>query len=144
MDQKTMEIIKSTVPVLQEHGLDITTHFYQRMFEKNPEVVPLFDMARQRNGEQPKALAMTILGAAQNIEDLSVIMPLVQKIGARHVAAGVKPEHYPIIGANLLAAIQEVLGDAVTDEVLKAWEETYGVLAEVFIAEEAKLYAAQK
>ena len=144
MDQKTMDIIKSTVPVLRERGVEITTHFYQRMFEKNPEVAPMFDMVRQRNGEQPKALAMAVLGAAENIENLSAIMPLVKTIGARHVAAGVKPEHYPIVGANLLAAIKEVLGDAATEEVLKAWEEAYGILAEIFSSEEAKMYEAQK
>ena len=143
MDQKTMDIIKSTVPVLRERGVEITTHFYQRMFEKNPEVAPMFDMARQRNGEQPKALALAVLGAAENIENLAVIMPLVKKIGARHVAAGVKPEHYPIVGANLLAAIKEVLGDAATDEIITAWDKTYGVLAEVFIEEEQKIYAQQ-
>lgn len=144
MNQETMNIIKSTVPVLKEHGVAITTRFYQRMFENNAEVAPMFDMARQRNGEQPKALAMAVMGAAENIENLSAIMPLVQTIGVRHVACGVKPEHYPIVGANLLGAIKEVLGDAATDEILKAWEEAYGVLAEIFIAEEAKLYAAQK
>lgn len=143
LDQKTMDIIKATVPALREHGVTITTRFYERMFEKNPEVAPLFNMARQRNGEQPKALAMAVLGAAENIENLGAIMPLVEKIGARHVAAGVKPEHYPIIGANLLAAIKEVLGDAATDEIISAWEKTYGVLAEIFIEEERKLYAQQ-
>ena len=71
-------------------------------------------------------------------------MPLVQNIGARHVACGVKPEHYPIVGSNLLAAIKEVLGDAATDDIMKAWEEAFGILAEIFIAEEAKLYEAQK
>lgn len=143
LDQKTMDIIKATVPALREHGITITTRFYERMFEKNPEVAPLFDMARQRNGEQPKALAMAVLGAAENIENLEVIMPLVKKISARHAAAGVKPEHYPIVGANLLAAIKEVLGDAATDEIISAWEKAYGVLAEIFIEEEQKIYAQQ-
>jgi nitric oxide dioxygenase len=86
---------------------------------------------------------MAVMGAAQNIDNLSAIMPLVEKIGARHVACGVKPEQYPIIGANLLAAIKEVLGDAATDDILNAWEEAYGVLAEIFIAEEAKIYAGR-
>lgn len=144
MNQETMQIIKSTVPVLREHGVAITTRFYQRMFENNAEVAPMFDMARQRNGEQPKALAMAVMGAAENIENLSAIMPLVQNIGARHVAFGVKPEHYPIVGSNLLDAIKEVLGDAATDDIMKAWEEAFGILAEIFIAEEAKLYEAQK
>ena len=38
LNQKTIDIIKSTVPVLKEHGVEITTTFYKRMFENNPEV----------------------------------------------------------------------------------------------------------
>ena len=47
LDQHTIDIIKSTVPALKAHGLDITTTFYKNMFEQNPEVAPLFDMSKQ-------------------------------------------------------------------------------------------------
>ena len=36
LDQKTIDIIKSTVPVLKEHGLEITTTFYKNMFANCP------------------------------------------------------------------------------------------------------------
>ena len=52
LDQKTIDIIKSTVPVLKEHGLEITTTFYKNMFKNNPEVKPLFNMDKQSSGEQ--------------------------------------------------------------------------------------------
>ena len=77
LDQHTIDIIKSTVPALKAHGLDITTTFYKNMFEQNPEVAPLFDMSKQKSGEQPKALAMTVLAAAQNVDNLGAIMPVV-------------------------------------------------------------------
>ena len=70
LDQKTIDIIKSTVPVLKTHGVEITTTFYKSMFEKNPEIKPLFNMDKQESGEQPKALAMAILASAQNIDNL--------------------------------------------------------------------------
>lgn len=143
LDQKTMDIIKSTVPVLKTHGVEITETFYKNMFEKNPEVKSLFNMDRQSSGEQPKALAMAILASAQNIDNLPVIMPVVNKIAEKHCNANVKPEHYPIVGKHLLEAIKEVLGDAATDEVIDAWGKTYGVLAEVFIDVENKIYASK-
>lgn len=143
LDQKTIDIIKSTVPVLKTHGVEITTTFYKNMFEKNPEVKPLFDMGRQSSGEQPKALAMSILASAQNIDNLPSIMPVVNKIAERHCNSNVKPEHYPIVGKHLLDAIKEVLGDAATDEIIDAWGKTYGVLAEVFIDVEKNLYSSR-
>ena len=71
---------------------------------------------------------------------MSKIMPVVTKIGQVHVDSKVKPEHYPIVGKNLLLAIKEVLGDASTDEVLEAWGKAYEVIAEIFIDVEKKLY----
>lgn len=144
LDQKTMEIIKSTVPALRAHGVEITTTFYKNMFSRNPEVAPLFNMDRQKSGEQPKALAMTILAAAQNVDNLGAIMPVVEKIAVKHCDCGVKEEHYPIVGENLLLSIKEVLGDAATDEIINAWGATYGVIAQVFIDVENRIYASRK
>lgn len=141
LSQKTIDVVKSTVPVLKEHGVEITTTFYKRMFEKHPEVKEMFNMDKQNSGEQPKALAMTVLAAAQNIDNLEALLPAVKKIAQVHVDSNVKPEHYPIVGENLLAAIKEVLGDAATEDVINAWAEAYGVIAKVFIDVEADLYS---
>lgn len=143
LDQKTIDIIKSTVPVLQSKGLDITKHFYKIMFENNPEVKPMFNAEKQSSGEQPLALANAILATAKNIDNLENLMPAVKSIGKAHVLANVKPEHYPIVGKNLLIAIKDTLGNDATDEIIEAWEKTYGVLAEVFINVEKEIYNAK-
>ena len=144
LDQKTIDIIKSTVPVLKEHGVEITTTFYKNMFKNNPEVKPLFNMDKQASGEQPKALAMTILAAAQNIDNLEVLLPAVKKIGEVHCNRQITEGHYPIVGSNLLASIKEVLGDAATDEVIEAWGKAYEVIAKIFIDVEKEIYESKK
>lgn len=143
LDRGTIEIIKSTVPALQAHGLDITKTFYKNMFEQNPEVMPLFNMDRQASGEQPKALAMAVLAAAQNIENLEAILPVVNKIAEKHCNSMVQEEHYPIVGGHLLGAIKEVLGDAATDEIIDAWGQAYGVIAKIFIDVEKNIYSSR-
>lgn len=52
----------------------------------------------------------------------------------------IKPEHYPIVGENLLASIQEVLGEGATEEVINAWSEAYGFLANILIGREKQIY----
>ena len=141
LDQKTIEIVKSTVPALKEHGLTITKTFYKNMFEKNPEVKVLFNMENQKSEKQPKALAMTVLAAAQNIDNLETLMPAVQKIAEVHCDCLVKEEHYPIVGKHLLGPIKEVLGENATDEILDAWKKAYGVIAQIFIDVEKQVYA---
>lgn len=143
LSQKTMDIVKSTVPLLEERGVEITKHFYKILFENHPEVKPLFDMHKQKTGDQPKALATAVLAAAKNIENLEAMLPAVKSIAARHVAVSVKPEHYPIVGNVLLTAMQDVLGsDIVTPDVTQAWGEAYGVIADVFISVEKDMYAS--
>ncbi|MCB2075107.1 MAG: hypothetical protein KDE49_15550 [Novosphingobium sp.] len=139
----TMDTVKATAPALREHGLAITQAMYRRMFANHPEVKEMFDQAAQESGEQPKRLATAILAYAENIDKLENLSGPVARMAQRHVETHVKPEHYPIVAENILAAIKEVLGDAATDEILAAWGEAYWYLANILIAEEAKLYEAQ-
>lgn len=140
LSQKTIDIIKSTVPVLQVHGTQITTVFYRNMFEAHPELLNIFNHANQAKGRQQTALSNTVLAAAQNIDKLETIIPVVKQIAHKHRSLMIKPEHYPIVGEYLLKAIKEVLGDAATDEIIQAWADTYGVIAQVFIDIEKEMY----
>ncbi|MDP4171990.1 MAG: NO-inducible flavohemoprotein [Bacillota bacterium] len=140
LNQKTIEIIKSTVPVLEKYGEAITTQFYKSMFSAHPELLNIFNHANQKQGRQQKALAGTVYAAAQYIDNLSAILPVVKQIAHKHRSLGIKPEHYPIVGEHLLKAIKEVLGDAATDEIIDAWAQAYGVIADAFIGIEAEMY----
>ncbi len=129
--------------MLREHGLAITKRMYERMFV-NDEVKAMFDMAAQESGVQPKRLAAAIIAYAENVDKLQNLTAPVLRMAARHVEVGVKPEHYPIVAENLLAAIKDVLGDAATDEVIGAWGEAYWFLAQILIGKEAGIYAQQE
>lgn len=140
LSPETIAIVKSTAPVLQQHGLAITTRMYERLFA-DPEIEKLFDKAAQESGEQPKRLAATILSYAKNVDNLGALNAAVERMVARHVETGVRPEHYPAVAKALLPAIKDVLGDAVNEAVLNAWGEAFWFLADILMAEEARLYA---
>lgn len=142
LTQQTIDTIKSTVPVLEVHGLAITKTFYSNLFRENPELLNIFNHTNQKKDRQQTALANTVYAAAVHIDNLEPIVPAVVKIAHKHVSLGILPEHYPIVGKYLLAAIKEVLGDAATDEIIDAWGKAYGVIAEVFISVEEDLYKA--
>lgn len=140
LNQAHIDIVKATVPVLEEHGTAITGVFYQNMFADHPELLDVFNKTNQSQGRQQTALAMTVLAAAKHINELGVLLPEVVQIGHKHRALDIKPEHYPIVGKHLLKAIKEVLGDAATPEIIDAWAAAYGEIADVFISVEADLY----
>jgi nitric oxide dioxygenase len=140
LSQKSIDIVKSTAPVLEVKGVEITSRFYEMLFTNHPELLNIFNHANQKQGRQQTALANTVYAAAQHIDQLEVLLPAVKQIAHKHRSLGIKPEHYPIVGENLLKAIKEVLGDAATDDILNAWEEAYGVIAQVFIGVEEEMY----
>lgn len=141
LSETTINIIKSTVPVLEIHGTAITTKFYQMLFTNHPELLNIFNHANQKQGRQQAALANAVYAAAQYIDRLEEILPVVKQIAHKHRSLGIQAEHYPIVGKYLLAAIKEVLGDAATDEILDAWAEAYGLIAGAFIGVEDQMYS---
>ncbi|VEP14119.1 putative globin-like protein [Hyella patelloides LEGE 07179] len=140
VSQQTIDIVKSTANVLKQHGKKITTRMYEIMFDKYPEVKAQFDMSAQANGTQPAKLAAAVYSYATHIDDLDRLKAMVDKIAHRHVKTHVLPEQYSIVGECLLKAIQDVLGDAATSEVMTAWTEAYQALAEIFIDREQQIY----
>ncbi len=137
---KTIEIVKATVPVLEEHGTAITTVFYQNMFNEHPELLDIFNETNQKLGRQQTALAMTVLAAAKHLENLATLLPQVTQISHKHRALQILPEHYPIVGKHLLGAIKQVLGEAANDDIIDAWTEAYDEIADVFIQLEKGMY----
>lgn len=138
------DIVKSTAPVLADHGVAITSHFYKRILDNHPELKNIFNTSHQSTGAQPAALAHAVWSYAVNIDNLGALEKAVSRIGHKHASLGVAPEQYPIVGENLLASIQEVLGGAVNKRVLDAWAAAYQQLAEIFIAFERDLYQKAK
>lgn len=134
-------IITATVPLLETGGEALTTHFYKIMLGEYPEVRPLFNQAHQSSGDQPRALANSVLMYARNIDRLEALGDLAGQIVNKHVALQVQPEHYPIVGTCLLRAIREVLGaEIATDEVIAAWAAAYQQLADILIGAEKAAY----
>src|SRR5690625_4212334 len=91
LNKETIDIVKSTVPILEERGNEITTAFYKRMFKNNPELKNIFNQTNQRKGDQSQALANTVYAAAAHIDQLETILPAVTdrkstRLNSSHVA----------------------------------------------------------
>ena len=141
LTQAQRAIITATVPILEQGGEALTRHFYQNLFRDHPEVLPYFNQAHQHSGEQQRALANGVLMYAKHIDRLDALGGLVSVIVNKHVALQIRAEHYPLVGASLLQAIREVLGEEVaSDAVIDAWGAAYGQLAEILAGEEGRIY----
>ncbi|OKL37824.1 NO-inducible flavohemoprotein [Domibacillus mangrovi] len=140
LDAKTVEIVQSTAPVLKEHSKQIGKRFYELLFSKAPDLYNLFNQTNQKRGIQQEALGYSVYAAGEHITNLEAIMPVIKRITEKHRAIGIVPEQYPIVGQTLLEAVKDVLGDTATDEIIDAWGQAYGYIADAFISIESNLY----
>lgn len=140
MTPQQIELVKATVPVLRENGVALTGYFYNRMLGNNPALKETFNMGHQRSGAQAQALAGAVLAYAENIEDPSVLLPVVELIAHKHVSLNIQAPDYSIVGENLLHSISEVLNISMEDPLIAAWAAAYGQLADLFISTEKAIY----
>jgi len=138
------ELIKASVPAVKEHGSEVTRVFYDQLIGDNPTLNDVFNYTNQVNQHQPRALAGAVYAYAANIDNLGALGGAIDLICNKHASLFVQPEQYALVGKYLLAAMKQVLGEALTPELLEAWAVAYGDLADIFIQKEASLYKHAK
>jgi hemoglobin-like flavoprotein len=131
--QQTWEMV---VPIAD----DAAQLFYNRLFELDPSLKPMFAHSDMR--EQRKKLMQMITVAVRGLGRLDELLPAVQALGKRHVGYGVTDAHYDTVGSALLWTLEQGLGPAFTDEARQSWAETYNTLAGVMKAAAAQGIAA--
>jgi nitric oxide dioxygenase len=139
LSPEQVQIIRSTVPALQAHGNAITTRFYSTLLSEVPSLNAVFNQANQANDHQAQALASALYAYALHVDDLGALSPAIEKICHKHASLYIKAEHYAVVGEYLLRAMGDVLGSALTPDILSAWATAYEQLAGVMIAREAEL-----
>ncbi|MPY36688.1 hemin transporter [Streptomyces adustus] len=139
-------VVAATLPVVAQHIGDITQRFYKHMFAEHPELLDgVFNRGNQAHGDQQQALAGSIAAFAGGLVQTPEQSPdhLLNRIAHKHASLGIRPDQYRIVHDNLMWAIVDVLGDAVTPEVAAAWDEVYWLMANALINQERGLYSAR-
>lgn len=109
--------------------------FYGKLFELDPSVESLFSGGMEEQGRKLMKMIGTAVNALDRLDD---VVPAVQELGVRHIAYGVKDEHYDTVGAALLWTLETGLGEAFTESTKEAWATVYGILAETMKSAAAK------
>ncbi|MFI0790403.1 globin domain-containing protein [Streptomyces lydicus] len=143
LSEQSTPVIRATLPVVGAAIGEITELFYAKLFDDRSELLrDLFNRGNQANGEQKKALAGSIAAFAGMLLEHPGTRPdaMLARIANKHASLGVTSDQYKLVHQHLFAAIGDVLGDAVTEEVAAAWDEVYWLMAHALIALEAGLY----
>jgi putative protein-disulfide isomerase len=137
-----LDVLEASFDLVAPQGDRLMDVFYSRLFAAAPAVRPLFagiDLRRQKS----MLLAALVL-LRKSLRDLDAVIPTLRGLGARHVAYGARPEHYPVVGEVLIAAMAEVAADDWRPEYERAWAAAFDVVAGVMLdgAAAAELDAA--
>ena len=122
-----LQALETSFDVVAPRGDELMDEFYRGLFEAAPAVMPLFantDLRRQKT-----MLLGTLVLLRKSLSDLNAIVPKLRELGARHVAYGAQPEHYPVVGEVLIAAMATIAGAAWRSEHERAWREAFGIVA---------------
>ena len=125
-----LDALETSFDLIAPRGDELMDVFYERLFAAAPSVRALFpaDLARQKT-----MLLGALVLLRKSLRDLDAIVPKLRELGARHVAYGAVPEHYPVVGAVLIAAMAELAGEAWQPAYEAAWAEAYDVVAATMI-----------
>ena len=100
--------------------------FYARLFELDPSVKALFKGKLDFQGDK---LMMTLNVVVNSLDNLTEVEAMLQAMGKRHIIYGVEAAHYETVGAALLWALKQGLGEHFSEEVEEAWVTAYGEIA---------------
>ncbi|MDY7233233.1 globin family protein, partial [Hyalangium rubrum] len=124
----TVELVQRSWSQVAPISDAAATLFYDRLFELDPSVQPLFksDLAQQK-----KKLMQMLNVAVDGLNNPQRLVPVLEQLGARHAGYMVQDHHYVLVGEALLWTLREGLGESFTPETEAAWKEVYGLVAGV-------------
>lgn len=123
--------LEQSFDLVAPRGDELVDSFYRRVLTMAPHLAPLF--AGTDLTDQKKKLLTTLVLLRKSLRNLDAIVPALESLGARHERYGVRPEHYPIVGAALLETMAEIGGPAWQPGYTVAWTDAYEIVQEAML-----------
>ena len=123
-------LVRSSFRLAARNRREAAARFYEILFEEAPEARALFVKDLEQQGVELMNKLGLIVADLQNIQGL---VPVLEDLALRHVAYGVKPEHYAPVGVALVEMLAESLGDDFTPATRAAWTKAYAEVSDLMI-----------
>jgi hemoglobin-like flavoprotein len=123
------KLLRENFESLRPRGLEVMRDFYRILFERRPDVKPMF--AHVNMDEQVQKIFDTLDVIVQNLEKPDVLLSHLLLLGNSHVDYGVKPAHYGPVLDSLIEAMKRASGPAWTPALESGWRQAYNAVAEI-------------
>jgi NAD(P)H-flavin reductase/hemoglobin-like flavoprotein len=120
--------LQHSFTLVNAHGDEVPLYFYSHLFLTHPETRSMFpaSMAAQRD-----RLVGALLRVVGNVHQVDTVVPYLRQLGRDHRKYGVTAEHFPVVGASLLATLEHFLGQEWNDDLAADWAAAFGLVAKV-------------
>jgi hemoglobin-like flavoprotein len=124
--RREIEIVQRDWAKVEQLGETAATILYDRLFALDPGARSLFppDLSKQ------KLKLLRMIGSAiEGLTNPEMLLPIIEYLGRKHAAFGVKNHQYATVGAALLWTLERALGEEFDPEHQSAWTNVYDLLA---------------
>ena len=125
-----LEALKRSYSLLKKHDAEIGKETYENMFLDHPELKEMF---RNTSSVQGKKLIDAILFYCIEADNYELFYEKLDAIAHVHIHVGIKNEYYPYMKNAFINAIQSILKEDATDEIINAWQYGFDSLSNELI-----------
>jgi hemoglobin-like flavoprotein len=128
-----VQLIRTNFEYVIEREPNLTERFYDVLFERYPQVQPLF--GRNSRAAQQQMLAQALMAVIDHLEDAPWLEQTLGALGRRHVDYGVTQEMYGWVGDALLTVLERASGDTWTTAHRDNWTLAYSAIVSLMCGE---------
>lgn len=125
------ELLRESLERVLEREEAFTLRFYEILFERFPQALPLF--GRKSQQAQAEMLQEAIIAVVEHVEDGVWMSETLETMGRIHVDYQVTEEMYPWVGECLIATLKEISGPDWSEAVEASWGHAYAVISGAMI-----------
>jgi nitric oxide dioxygenase len=125
------QILRETLELTLAADDSFPKRFYDRLFSRHPEVIPMFH--RNSPGAQRKMFAQKLTMIVDHVEDPDWLARELRTVAESHQRYGVRPEMYAWIGEALIETLRDACDSDWSEAAERAWRTAYTkIVASIF------------
>lgn len=118
-DDLDVDLLEESFNALAPHGAELVAVFYSELFQRYPDVKPLF--AETSIEDQERKLLGSLKLVVDNIRRSEKLASELGKLGQRHQAYGAVMAHYDAVAEVMLDTLKKFAGGLWTEKMHRTW-----------------------
>jgi methyl-accepting chemotaxis protein len=126
------KLLKESFSLLAPQANELVDNFYALLFERYPDVKPLFKNTTPE--AQQKKLVSALIGVVSNSDKPETLKKILTEMGKRHQGYGALEPHYKAVSTTLIETMSVMAGDAWNQDYEDAWNSALALISKLMLS----------